>query len=80
MYFHLVSRGCLSRSCLSDTNTELIATYRAIRDNSKGVIEVLQKYEYEYKAYPPLSKEQEDYYYRLRDDVLSLSHLFSSVV
>jgi site-specific DNA-adenine methylase len=41
--------------------------YKVIKANPKGVIELLQRYEYEYKKYPPYSKEQKECYYRLRD-------------
>jgi site-specific DNA-adenine methylase len=70
MFFHLVSRtngsGRRFTAYLSDTNTELITTWLVIRDNPKGLIE-LQGYNNEYKAYPPYSDEQENYYYLLRD-------------
>ena len=66
MFYYLVASGRKFTAYLSDTNVELVTTYNAIRDNPKGVIELLRKYDYEYKAYTFRSKEQEDYYYRLR--------------
>ncbi len=35
--------------------------------NPKGVIELLQTYDIEYKKYPTYSKQQQEYYYQLRD-------------
>src|SRR5215469_15874337 len=67
MFFYLMLRGIRFNACLSDTNVELIAAYRAVKDNVKEVIRVLQTYETEYKKYPPYSKEQQEYYFRLRD-------------
>ena len=66
MFYYLVSSGRKFTAYLSDTNVELVTAYNAIRDYPKGVIELLRKYDYEYKAYTFRSKEQEDYYYRLR--------------
>jgi DNA adenine methylase len=66
LFFHLVSSVRRFTAYLSDTNVELITTYKVIKDNPKGVIELLQKYEYEYKRYPPYSEEQKECYYRLR--------------
>jgi hypothetical protein len=44
-----------------------LTAYKAIKVNPKGVIETLQKYDYEYKEYPPYSDKQKEYYNRLRD-------------
>jgi DNA adenine methylase len=62
-----MSRGIRFNACLSDTNDELITAYTAVKDNVKEVIRVLQTYETEYKKYPPYSKEQQEYYFRLRN-------------
>ena len=67
MFFYLVSNGMSFNAYLSDTNVELITAYRAVKANPKGVIELLQRYEDEYKKYPPYSKEQQEYYFQLRD-------------
>jgi site-specific DNA-adenine methylase len=68
MFFRLVSSGSgRFTAYLSDANAELITTWLVIRDNPKGLIELLQGYKNEYMKYPPLSKEQEIYYYLLRD-------------
>jgi DNA adenine methylase len=67
MFFYLMSRGIRFNACLSDTNDELITAYTAVKDNVKEVIRVLQTYETEYKKYPPYSKEQQEYYFRLRN-------------
>jgi DNA adenine methylase len=49
MFFYLMSNGIRFNACLSDINVELITTYTAVKDNVKEVIELLQKYETEYK-------------------------------
>ena len=67
LFFYMMSRGMRFNACLSDTNLELITAYKAIKVNPKGVIELLRRYEYEYKQYPPYSKQQRECYYRLRD-------------
>jgi hypothetical protein len=61
------SRGIRFNACLSDNNGELITTYTAVKNNVKEVIRVLQTYETEYKRYPPYSKEQQEYYFQLRN-------------
>jgi DNA adenine methylase len=67
MFWHLMSSGMRFNACLSDINAELITAYRAVKDNVKEVVRLLQKYDYEYKKYPSYSKEQRDYYFQLRD-------------
>jgi len=63
---------------LSDTNAELITAYRAVKNNVKDVIRLLQIYETD----PPYSKEQQAYYFRLRalynNRVLSINRVQSS--
>src|SRR5690348_1607203 len=69
VFFYLVSRGTkFNNGYLSDTNAELITAYKAIKDNPKEVIKLLQTYDIEYKRYPTYSKEQQEYYYQLRSD------------
>jgi len=63
----MMSRDMRFNAYLSDTNHELITTYRAVKDNVKKVIRRLETYETEYKKYLPYSKEQQAYYFRLRD-------------
>lgn len=41
LFFHLNVQGKLRKSILGDTNPSLIVTYRAVRDNVEGVIDVL---------------------------------------
>jgi site-specific DNA-adenine methylase len=48
-------------------NLELITAYKIIRDNPKGVIELLRQYEYDYNKYPFYSKQQRECYYRLKE-------------
>jgi len=62
-----ISRGMRFNTYLSDTNRELITTYRAVKDNVKEVIRRLETYQTEYKKYPPYSKEQQEYYFQLRN-------------
>lgn len=66
MYFHLTSKNMIS-ICLSFRYKWGINYYKAIKFDIKGVIELLQKIEYEYKKYPPYSKQQKEYYNGLRD-------------
>jgi DNA adenine methylase len=67
MFFYLVSRSMKFNAYLSDTNVELITAYKVLKVNPKGVIELLRRYEHEYKQYPPYSKQQRECYYRLRE-------------
>jgi DNA adenine methylase len=67
MFFYMMSRGMRFNAYLSDTNRELITGYRAIKDNVKEVIRLLQKYETEYKRHRPYCKEQQEYYFQLRN-------------
>jgi DNA adenine methylase len=67
MFFYLMSKGMRFSAYLSDINVELITAYRAVKDNVKEVIRLLQTYETEYKKYPPYSKEQQEYYFQLRN-------------
>ena len=69
LFFHLVSNGIKFNAppYLSDTNGKLITTYKAIKSNVKEVVRLLQIYETEYKKYSPYSKEQQEYYFQLRD-------------
>ena len=63
----MTSRGMRFNACLSDINGELITAYRAVKDNVKEVIRLLQTYETGYKKYRPYSKEQQGYYFQLRN-------------
>ena len=68
MFFYLMSRGMkFNNAYLSDTNVELITAYKVIKANPKGVIELLQTYDIEYKKYSPYSEQQQEYYNRLRN-------------
>jgi DNA adenine methylase len=62
-----MSNGVRFNACLSDINAELITVYRAVKDNVKEVIRLLQRYNTEYKKYPPYSKEQKQYYNQLKN-------------
>lgn len=56
VFFALAEQGRFSRAVLSDTNEELIFTYRAIRDDVEGVIRALRR----------MPHSEEDYY-RIRE-------------
>lgn len=55
LFFWLYRHGLVIKAFLSDINAELIDTYRAIRDNPKGVLELLKSYPYD-----------EEFFYKLR--------------
>src|ERR1700739_210990 len=63
MFLYLISSGRRFNACLSDINAELITAYRAVKDNVKEAIRLLQTYDIEYKKYSPYSKEQQEYYF-----------------
>ena len=42
MFLHLVSSGMKFHAYLSDTNSKLITAYKAVKDNVKEVIRLLQ--------------------------------------
>jgi DNA adenine methylase Dam len=52
LFFHLMSSDRKFTAYISDSNAELITAYKVVRDNPKELIELVQKYEYEYKEYP----------------------------
>jgi DNA adenine methylase len=69
MFFYMVSRDTkFNNAYLSDANVELITAYKAIKVNPKGVIELLQTYDIEYKKYESYSEKQKAYYNRLKGD------------
>jgi hypothetical protein len=53
-----IRNGMSINAYLSDTNVELVTAYKAIKANPKGVTELLQRYEYGYKKYPPYSSRR----------------------
>jgi DNA adenine methylase len=63
MFFHLSSKNMISAAYLSDTNEELIKTYKVVRDSVGELIEVLTGHQKEYDTNPS------EYYYRLRDGI-----------
>ncbi len=69
MFFHLVSCRNLNLNSgfsvhLSDINTNLISCYQTLKYYAIGLIEILARYEKEYKE----SNDKRGYYNRLRDD------------
>jgi len=62
MFFHLVSdKNMTFTAYLSDTNEELIKTYKVVKESVEELIEALTKHQ---KGY---DKNPSEYYYRLRD-------------
>jgi DNA adenine methylase len=60
-FFYLVQTKKKFKAILSDSNFELINTYRELRDNTNDLIEIL--YEHQANYY----KDREKYYYYIRD-------------
>ena len=61
-FFYLVQTKKKFKAILSDSNFELINTYRELRDNTSDLIEIL--YEHQANYY----KNREKYYYFIRDE------------
>lgn len=62
MFFHLVSdKNMTFTACVSDTNDELIKTYKVVKECVEELIQVLTGHQKEY------DKNPSEYYYRLRD-------------
>ena len=62
MFFHLISDKNLTFTAyLSDTNEELIKTYKVVKESVEELIEVLTEHKKEY------DKNPSEYYYRLRE-------------
>jgi DNA adenine methylase len=55
VFFELVRRGRIARARLADRNPDLIATYRAVRDDVEGVIAALARH-----------RNDEEHYYEVR--------------
>ena len=65
VFFALQGRGLIGDASLADSNTELIGTYLAIRDDLDGVIDALGTYERRYLKREPSQRGL--YYYEVRD-------------
>lgn len=63
--FDVLSSYNLDAVYISDINAELINTYRMIRDEGEGLIELLSEYENEY--IPMEDAQRKDYYYAKRE-------------
>ncbi len=75
--FDILSKYDLKEVYISDTNAELINTYKVIRDNVDGLIVLLNKMQDEFI---PLNDEQrKDYYYiqRERFNFLKIANIFN---
>lgn len=69
-FFYLISKKNQKfDSFLSDINSELITSYKVIRDNVEELIILLKKHEKEYKKSPT------DYYYRLRAEIKPINDI-----
>jgi DNA adenine methylase len=60
-FFHLVGNRHRFSAVLSDTNKELITTYRVVKENVKELIQELNNHEAQYDTAP------KEYYYHVRD-------------
>jgi DNA adenine methylase len=61
-FFYLIQTRKPFNAFLSDSNPQLINTYRVVRDNVKELIEILENHQKEYY------KSGEKYYYSIRDN------------
>ena len=60
VFLHLVGMGLKFDAVLSDTNAELLTTYRVLKDQVEDLLEGLREHERKYKAEP------EKYFYDVR--------------
>ena len=65
VFFALHEAGLVRNASLADSNADLIATYRAVRDDVEGVIEALGELSREYLALE--SSQRGLYYYKVRN-------------
>lgn len=65
VFFALQERGLVGAASLADRNADLIATYKAVRDQVEDVIEALGELAGEYLALEPSQRGL--YYYEVRD-------------
>jgi len=61
MFIHLASKNMISTAYLSDTNEELIKTFKVVRDSVGELIGVLNQHQRGY------DKNPSEYYYGLRE-------------
>ena len=61
VFFHLVGNRHRFSAVLSDTNEELITTYRVVKENVKELIQELNNHKAQYDTAP------KEYYYHVRD-------------
>jgi DNA adenine methylase len=70
LFFHLISDRKLSfSSYLSDLNSELIITYKIVKDNVSELLQLLKQYEAAYKSAPF------GFYYELRDKLKPINDI-----
>ena len=65
VFFALQERGLVGEASLADRNADLIATYRAVRDDVEGVIAALGELSRQYLSREPSQRGL--YYYEVRD-------------
>ncbi len=59
LFFRVISKTKMT-ACVSDANADLINAYKVVRDDVEGLINLLQRYEQNYR------KDPHHFYYRLR--------------
>lgn len=62
--FDILNKYNLDEIYISDTNAELINTFRVLRDNADGLISLLSQYQDEY--IPLYDNQRKEYYYKKR--------------
>ncbi|UYZ38002.1 DNA adenine methylase [Clostridium beijerinckii] len=67
VYFDIASKFHFDKIIINDINSELILTYKVIKNNVGEVINYLNKYQEEYNNLSTLD-EKEECYYKIRDE------------
>jgi DNA adenine methylase len=62
LFFFILSKWAPFRAILSDTNEELILTYKVVKENPEELIRLLSRFQRQYS----LSTSKEEYYYTVR--------------
>lgn len=67
LFWMLGNFSNLERAIISDVNTDLIKTYKAIAENPKELIEILRNFENEFHALEVSQQDKKLYYYQKRE-------------